>query len=133
LQASSSYAFDAKIIQLRLERNYGEAVRLLQARLAQFRYSTQQDKSYDQVTFALIQRLAGDTDGAKVTAEQARDTLEPLYRDQPDDWAIAMSLSQASAVMGEKDLALKVAEHAIMILPPGEDAVNDLAWKRTWR
>jgi tetratricopeptide (TPR) repeat protein len=33
-------AFDCKIDQLRLERNYGEAVRLLQARLAQFHYAT---------------------------------------------------------------------------------------------
>ena len=32
-----------------------------------------------------MQRLAGDTAGAKVTAEQARNTLEQLYRDQPDN------------------------------------------------
>src|SRR5215471_10148798 len=81
-------------------------------------------RAFEQVTLALIQRLAGDTAGAKVTAEQARNTLEPLYRDQPDDWANATSLSQAYAVMGEKDLALKVAEHAIMVLPRGKDAVN---------
>ena len=31
-----------------------------------------------------MQRLAGDIAGAKVTAEQARNTLEPLYRDKPD-------------------------------------------------
>src|SRR5262249_41553551 len=93
-------AFNIKITQLRLERNYGEAVRLLQARVAQFRYATQQDKGSEQVTLALMQRLRGDTAGAKVTAEQARDTLEPLYRDQPDDWASATLLSQAHALMG---------------------------------
>src|SRR5262249_22343054 len=123
-QTSPKFAFQTKIDQLRLERNYGEAVRLLQARLAQFRYVTQQDKSVDQVTLALIQRFAGDTAGAKVTAEHARDTLEPLYRDQPDDWASVALLSQAYAVMGEKDLALELAERAITILPPGKDAVN---------
>ena len=123
-QTSPSFAFSTKIVQLRLERNYGEAVRLLQARLTQFRYASQDDKSPDQVALAFMQRLAGDTAGAKVTAEQARNTLEPLYRDQPDDWVSAALLSQAYAVMGEKDLALKVAEHAIMILPPGKDAVN---------
>ena len=32
VQTPSEYAFDIKITQLRLERNYGEAVRLLQAR-----------------------------------------------------------------------------------------------------
>ena len=78
------HIFFIKIVQLRLERNYGEAVRLLQGRLAQFRYPSQWHKARDQVTLAFIQRLAGDTAGAKVTAEQARDTLEPIYRDQPD-------------------------------------------------
>jgi tetratricopeptide (TPR) repeat protein len=123
-QTSPKFAFQTKIDQLRLERNYGEAVRLLQARLTQFRYPSQMEKGGDQVTLALIQRLAGDTVGAKVTAEQARDTLEPLYRDQPDDWASVALLSQAYAVMGEKDLALKLAERAITILPSGKDAVN---------
>ena len=37
-----------------------------------------------QVTLACLQRLAGDTAGATVTAEQARNTLEQLYRNQPD-------------------------------------------------
>jgi hypothetical protein len=97
---------------------------LLQARLAQFHFASQFDKGNGQVALALMQRLAGDTAGAKVTAEQARDTIELLYRDQPDDWASAALLSQAYAVMGEKDLALKVAEGAIMILPPAKDAVN---------
>ena len=35
------YTFVSKIIQLRLERNYGEAIRLLQARLAQFHFDSQ--------------------------------------------------------------------------------------------
>ena len=69
-----------------------------------------------------MQRLAGDTAGAKVTAEQARNTLEQLYRDQPDNAYFALMLSQAYAVMGEKDLALKEAERAIMLLPRAKDA-----------
>ena len=83
-------AFVIKITQLRLERNYGEAVRLLQARLAQFHFASQYDKGNDQVALALTQRLAGDTAGAKVTAEQARNTLEQLYRDQPDNAAVRL-------------------------------------------
>ena len=74
-------------------------------------------------TLAFTQRLAGDTAGAKVTAEQARNTLEQLYRDQPDNSVFAASLSLAYAVMGEKDSALKAAEHAIMLLPRAKDAV----------
>ena len=36
-----------------------------------------------------MQRLAGDTAGAKITAEQARNTLKQLYRDQPDNAFLA--------------------------------------------
>src|SRR5262245_16319425 len=123
-QTSPAFALSYKIFQLRFEGNYVEAVRLLQARVAQFRYASEQDKDIERVTLALIQRVAGDTAGAKVTAEQARNTLEPLYRDQPDDWNSAALLSQAYAVMGEKDLALKLAERAITILPLSKDALN---------
>ena len=73
------------------------------------------------MALALTQRLAGDTAGAKVTAEQARNTLEQLCRDQPDNACLAAALSQAYAVMGEKDLALKEAERAIMLVPRAKD------------
>ena len=84
-QTPNEDTFRIKIIQLRLERNYGEAVRLLQARLAQFHFASQYDKASEQVTLAFMQRLAGDTAGAKVTAEQARNTLESVCKNQPDN------------------------------------------------
>ena len=125
--------FTVKILQLRLERNYGEAIRLLQARQAQFHFDDQFEKAFDQVALAFMQRLAGDTAGAKITAEQARNTLEQLYRDQPDNACFAAWLSHAYALLGEKDSALKVAERAIMLLPRAKDAVSGPALKRTWR
>jgi TolB-like protein/Tfp pilus assembly protein PilF len=112
-----------KIDQLRLERNYGEAVRLLQARQAQSHFASQFDKGVNQVRLAFMQRLAGDTAGAKVTAEQARTTFEQLYRDQPDNTVVAAGLAQAYAAMGEKDSALKAAQRAIILLPRAKDAV----------
>jgi TolB-like protein/Tfp pilus assembly protein PilF len=121
-QTSTRFAFFTKIYQLRLERNYGEAIRLAQARVAQFQYADQLDKDGDQVTLALMQRFAGDTTSAKVAAKQALNTLEPLFRDQPDNAYLAANLSKAYAVMGEKDLALKLAERAIMLLPSAKDA-----------
>jgi serine/threonine protein kinase/Tfp pilus assembly protein PilF len=113
-----------KVLQFRLERNYGEAVRLLQARLAQFHYDSQFVKGSDEVALAFTQRLAGDAAGAKITAEQARNTFEQLYRDQPDNVYPATCLSQAYAAMGEKDSALKEAERAMMLLPRAKDALD---------
>lgn len=121
-QTPSDEAFSIKITQLRLERNYGEAIRLYQARLAQFSYVSEYNKADAQVVLALIQRLAGDLVGAKFTAEQARKTLEPLYRDS-DDAFVAVNLSEACAAMGEKNLALKAAQRAIMLRPRSRDAV----------
>ena len=117
-QTTSEETFGSKITQLTLERNLGEAVRLLQARVAQFHFDDQYDKADNQVELALTQRLAGDTAGAKLTAEQARNTLEQVDRDQPDNGRSCESLSQAYASMGEKDSAFKAAERAIMLRAP---------------
>ena len=122
----STYPQDisVNVLQLRLERNLGEAVRLLRARLAQFHYDSQWVKGSDQVALAFTQRFAGDTAGAKITAEQARNTFEQLYRDQPDNVYLATCLSQAYAAMGEKDLALEAAERAIMLSSSAKDALD---------
>jgi tetratricopeptide (TPR) repeat protein len=123
-QTPSEDTLSIKIGQLRLERNYGEAVRLLQTRQAQFHFGSERVKGREQVWLAFTQRLAGDTPGAKAAAEQARNTLEQLHRDQPDNAFLVAPLSQAYAAMGEKDSALKAAERAIMLLPPGKDPVT---------
>jgi len=122
-QTPNDNTLPIKIDQLRLERNYGEAVRLLQARQAQSHFASQFDKGVHQVRLAFMQRLAGDTAGAKVTAEQARTTFEQLYRDQPDNTVVVAGLAQAYAAMGEKDSALKAAQRAIILLPRAKDAV----------
>ena len=114
-EASPYVPFWIKIIQLRVERNYGEAIRLLQARIPQFHYASAWNKGWDQTALALIQRLAGDTAGAKVTAKQAFNTLDKLLKDQLDEVHNLAWVSRAHAEMGEKDLALKEAERAVMI------------------
>jgi TolB-like protein len=122
-QTSSVTALITKITQLRLERNYDEAVRLLQARLAQFHFGSEIEKTMNQLMLAGSQRDAGDVASAKATAEQARDTLEPLvYKDQ-DNAPLTGNSCLIYVVLGNKDLALKQAERAIMLLPSTKDPV----------
>jgi tetratricopeptide (TPR) repeat protein len=128
-QTPSSNTFVVKIAQLQLERNYGEAVRLLRARLAQFHFDSEFEKNRAQYWLAETQLLAGDTVGAKVTAQNARNIFEQLYRDQPDDVGIALYLSRVYAAMDEKDLALKEAERAIMLVPRAKDAMDGPAYE----
>ena len=104
-ETSSEVAFETKASQLQFERNFVELVRLQQARL------TQDGSDFgNQLNLAVYQRLAGDMAGAKVTAEQVRNTLEPLYRNKPDNPNYAACLAEAYAFMGEKDLALQLAD-----------------------
>src|SRR5262249_14551830 len=117
-------AFFVKVTQLRLERNHTEAIRLLQARVAHFQFASEIYKGTAQVYLAIAQRLAGDMAGAKVSAEQARNTLEPLCERQPDNSNFAEWLALAYALLGDKQLALKEAERATTLLPSTKDAVD---------
>src|SRR5438093_3772161 len=98
-QAPNEDTFSIKIAQLRLERNYGEAVRLLQARQAQFHFASEFEKRSEQVGIATMQRFAGDTAGAKATAEQVRNALESVCKNQPDNAFAWASLADATALV----------------------------------
>jgi TolB-like protein/class 3 adenylate cyclase/Tfp pilus assembly protein PilF len=122
-QTPSEISIVIKITQLRLERNLAEAVRILQARQTQFHFASDYEKAIDEVVVAFTQRVAGDTAGAKVIAEKARNTLELLRKRQPENALLARFLSLANAALGEKHLALKDADRAIMLLPRAKDQV----------
>jgi TolB-like protein/Flp pilus assembly protein TadD len=122
-QTRSTNAFITKIIQLRLERNYSEAVQLLQARQTQFHFDSESNKALNQIVLAWTQRLASDTAGAKANGEQARSTLEQLGKKEPDNSDLAGQLALANAVIGEKNSALEEIQRAIMLLPSAKDRV----------
>jgi TolB-like protein/Tfp pilus assembly protein PilF len=128
-QTPSPLAFGRKTTQLTLERNLGEAIRLLQARQAQFHFASEMERGAFRVLLALAQRLAGDMAGAKANAEQARNTLEPLYKNEPDNPLFAAFLSNAYAALGEKDSAINEAERAIMLLSSTQDPVYGPAYE----
>ena len=121
-QAPNEDTFGIKITQLNLERNYGEAVRLLQARQVQFHFASEVEKSRGQVWLATMQHLAGDTAGAKANAEQARNALEPVCKNQPDNAFAWATLADANALIGEWDLALEQTR-SVILLPSAKDPV----------
>ena len=81
------------------------------------------DKGIKQGGLALIHHVAGDTASAKAFAEQARTTLEPLSKDQPDNAFIAAALALAYAMLDEQASALSEAQRAITLLPRSKDRV----------
>jgi serine/threonine protein kinase/Flp pilus assembly protein TadD len=125
----STAAVTIKIKQLTFERNLTEAVRLLQDRLAQFQYGPA--KGGHQVWLAILQRLVGDTAGAKATAKEALKTIESSLERRPGDPNIVHALSLAKAELGEKDSALKEAERAIMLVPSDKNPIEGPSLEET--
>jgi tetratricopeptide (TPR) repeat protein len=130
-QTPSATAFAIKLTQLRLERSHGEAVQLMQARQTQIPFNSALEKGAVQAYLAFVQHLARDSAGAIATAEQARNTLEALYKDQQDNQNLAQALSLSYAVIGNKDSALKEAERAIMLLPSANDPVQGPSYEES--
>jgi serine/threonine-protein kinase len=82
------------------------------------------DKGIKQGGLALIQRVVGDTASAKAAAEQARSTLEPISKEQPDNAFVAAALAVAYAILDEKDSALKEAQRATTLVPSTKDRLS---------
>jgi TolB-like protein/cytochrome c-type biogenesis protein CcmH/NrfG len=129
-QTPSGTAWAFNLSQLRLERNHAEAIRLLQARLAQVPSAFGWLEGVDLLKLAFAQGLVGDRVGAKLTAERARDTLEPLCREQPNNsgnHVDPLTLSLANAMLGERDSAVREEERAKMTLDPIRKTADRLA------
>src|SRR6266480_3860329 len=128
-ETNSDPAVRVKLAQLRLERNQTEATQLVQARQARLQFTFGIDKGIKQVGLALVQRVAGDIASAKAAAEQARYTLEPLRKDQPDNAFVAAALAVAYATLDEKGSALKEAQRAIALVPSSKDRLSGPAFE----
>jgi len=128
-ETNSDAAVRIKLTQLRLERNRTEATRFVQARQARLHFASGIDKGSKQVGLALFQRVAGNTAQEKASAEQARNTLEPIRKEQPDNAFVAAALAVAYAMLDEKELALKEAERAITLVPSSKDRLSGPAFE----
>jgi TolB-like protein/Flp pilus assembly protein TadD len=122
--SASEGAFEMKTVQLRLERNQSEAVRLLLTRQHEMQFGSDINEGETEIMVILAQRVLGDVAAAKRNAEKACSTLGQLRKNQPDNALLAAMLSLANAALGEKNAALEEAERAIMLLPAAQDRVS---------
>jgi tetratricopeptide (TPR) repeat protein len=123
-QTNSDPAVRVKLAQLRLERNQTEATRFVPSREARLHFASPMDKGLKQVGLALIERVAWDTGSARTFAEEARNTLDPIRKEQPDNAFVAAALAVAYAMLDEKDSALNEAQRAIMLVPTSKDRLS---------
>jgi serine/threonine-protein kinase len=101
----------------------------VQARQDRLRLVSGIDKGSKQLGNALVHRVAGDTTQAKAFAEQARNTLEPLRKEQPDNAFVAAALAVAYAMLDEKESALNEAQRAITLSPSNKDRLSGPAFE----
>jgi serine/threonine-protein kinase len=128
-ETDSDVAVRIKLTQWRLERNHNEATRWVQARQDRLRLVSGIDKGSKQMGNALVYRVAGDSTQAKAFAEQARNTLEPLRKEQPDNAFVAAALAVAYAMLDEKESALNEAQRAITLSPSNKDRLSGPAFE----
>src|SRR5438874_9675293 len=124
LETNSDVAVRIRLTQWRLERNHTEATHWVQGRQDRLRLFSGIDKGSKQLGNALVHRVAGDTAQAKAFAEQARNTIEPLRKEQPDNAFVAAALAVAHAMLDEKESALNEAQRAITLLPSNKDRLS---------
>ena len=120
-QISSIGPVQIKANQFTLEHNEAAAVGLWLTRVREFHAGSEGERGVSLAFLALAQRLTGDIAGARVNAEEARQTLVPVCQQQPENDFLAIFLSRAYAVLGDKDSALKEAQRAIDALPTASE------------
>jgi TolB-like protein len=123
-QTPSFIAFLTKMNQLFLERHFDEAIQLIHGRLTEYRDLSDIERFFNPFFLVLAQEYAGDTGGARATAQQMLRPLETLSQKDPDNPNFAQVLSIIHAVLGQKDAAIKEAERAMTLLPTVKDAVD---------
>ena len=69
------------------------------------------------------QDIAGERASAQETWKQARSELESFLKEQPENFVLIGDLALANAVLGDKVVALSLAERAMAVMPLEKDAM----------
>ena len=107
--------------QALLRRQYPEAIKLLRTPVEQIA-SVPQRNEY-RIWLGDLERLSGDRSAARATYLQARNELERLLIDQPQNLDVMNMLALACAGLEEKEAALKQADAAVTLMPVAKDAL----------
>jgi serine/threonine protein kinase/Tfp pilus assembly protein PilF len=70
------------------------------------------------------QEVAGDHAGARESWSQARGELEPLLKEQPENFVLMGDLALTNMGLGDNAAALTLAERAIALFPVDKDALT---------
>lgn len=126
--ANNDYVFEIQIRLALIARRYDDAIRLLEAALAQPASLGAFTGQY-RYLLAFSRELGGDSAGARSTYEEARRELETQLQERADSPQAAMYLGFAQAALGNNEAALQAAQKAIELRPISVDAVAGAAYE----
>jgi TolB-like protein len=122
-----------------LDSNYAEAERVLAASPLKSFQDIDFSFYYPKAWFeAMIARAKGDSEGAIAAFRECRAILEQRLAVKPEHARTIAVLAQVDAGLGQKDLAVREAQHAIDLMPISKDiydgalVLEGLAQVYTW-
>jgi tetratricopeptide (TPR) repeat protein len=122
--ADDTAALEAQVYQAILERRPAQIIPRLKEILAKpdpaLGYSNGELRFY----LGWAQKVAGDHAAAQESWRQARSELEPLLKEQPENWQLIGDLALTHMGLGDKAAALSLAERAMATNPIEKDAVT---------
>lgn len=105
-----------------LRRGRGPAITLFRDLSAPSNSLPARLQSYIVCGLGELERLSGEADAAKADYIQARALIEAKLKEQPDNPWLVSVLAQACAGLGERDVALREADHAVNLVKSSRDA-----------
>jgi len=121
--ANDTGAFETQVYQAILARRPAEMVTRLKAILAKPDVELGYINGELRFWLGWAQDVAGDHGSARESWQQARNELEPLLNEQPENFVLMGDLSLTDASLGDKGAALTLAERGVSANPLEKDAV----------
>jgi TolB-like protein/tetratricopeptide (TPR) repeat protein/class 3 adenylate cyclase len=118
--ATTDFGVSEIYYQAKLSRSYSDAISFLKRLLEQ---PASFDKGSCRRMLGDLQRLSGDIKNGTASYIQARNDIEPLLKEQPDDAdSIYQQLARVYEGLGNRELALEYAQRATTLTPASKDA-----------
>jgi tetratricopeptide (TPR) repeat protein len=120
--ATTDFGVSEIYYQAKLSRSYSDAISFLKRLLEQ---PASFDKGSCRRMLGDLQRLSGDIKNATASYIEARNEIEPLLKEQPDDAdSTYEELARVYAGLENRELALEYAQRATTLTPASKDAWN---------
>jgi TolB-like protein/Tfp pilus assembly protein PilF len=122
--ASETTVLETQIYQAILERNPAPVIPKLKEILSQPHPTLGYYNGELRFWLGWAQQVAGDVNAAQASWREARSELEPLLKDEPENFSLMDDLALIHAALGEKADALALTERAMALIPLEKDALN---------